>query len=179
MRIAPGEEWKTAFRTRYGLFEWMVTPFGLSGAPATFQRYINSVLREFLDDFCSAYIDDVLIYTSGSLEEHHARVRQVLERLWEHGLHLDLDKCEFGVKTVKYLGFIIHVGRGIEADPAKIKAVVEWLALTTQKGVRSFLGFINYYRMFIPNFSKTAAPLTSLTGKGAPFVWEREHQSAF
>ncbi len=80
IRMAKGEEWKTAFRTRYGLFEWLVMPFGLSGAPASFQRYINYLLREFLDDFVSAYIDDIIIYTAGSLEEHRAKVRQVLPR---------------------------------------------------------------------------------------------------
>lgn len=169
VRVAQGEEWKTAFCTRYGLFEWMVTPFGLSEAPATFQRYINSVLRDFLDEFASAYMDDVLIYSSASREDHMRKVRLVLERLQEHGLHLDPDKCEFGCKTVKYLGFIIHAGKGIQADPDKIKAIAEWVAPTSQKGVRSFLGFVNYYRMFIPQLSTLSTPLTTLTGKGAPF----------
>lgn len=91
----------------------MVTPFGLSGAPATFQRYINAVLREFLDDIATAYIDDVLIYTSGSKEDHFRQVRKVLLRLQEAGLYLDPEKCEFGVTQVKYLGFVVHAGVGI------------------------------------------------------------------
>ena len=127
IRMAMGEEWKTAFRTRYGLFEWLVVPFGLTGAPATFQRYINYILREYLDDFCTAYMDDVLIYTSGTREEHENKVRLVLEKLLDAGLHLDPDKCEFAVKKVKYLGFIVHAGVGVQADPEKVKAILEWL----------------------------------------------------
>ncbi|XP_044717053.1 reverse transcriptase (RNA-dependent DNA polymerase) domain-containing protein [Hirsutella rhossiliensis] len=107
VRVAEGDEWKTAFRTRYGLFEWMVTPFGLSGAPATFQRYINGILRDYLDEFASAYMDDILIYSSGSRETISGRP----------------EKCEFGVKRIKYLGFIIHAGIGIQADPDKIRAI--------------------------------------------------------
>ncbi|KAI0992334.1 hypothetical protein K3495_g15852, partial [Podosphaera aphanis] len=179
IRMKEGEEWKTAFRTRYGLFEWMVTPFGLSGAPATFQRYINGVLREYLDDFCTAYMDDVLIYTSGTKNEHNQKVRMILTRLKEAGLYLDIDKCEFAVKSVKYLGFIIQAGIGLQADPAKIKAIVDWIPPTSTTGVRSFLGFANYYRMFIPRFSELAAPLTAMTGKGVPFKWGSEQQEAF
>ncbi|KAI1005955.1 hypothetical protein K3495_g2267 [Podosphaera aphanis] len=97
------EEWKTAFRIRYGSFEWLVTPFSLSGAPATFQRYMNSILRGYLDDFCTASIDDVLIYTGGSKQEHDQKVRKVLEKPMSAGSYLDPDKCEFAVKSVKYL----------------------------------------------------------------------------
>ncbi|KAI0995327.1 hypothetical protein K3495_g12855 [Podosphaera aphanis] len=179
IRMGEGEEWKTAFRTRYGSFEWLVTPFGLSGAPATFQRYMNSILREYLDDFCTAYIDDVLVYTSGSKQEHDQKVRKVLERLMSAGLYLDPDKCEFAVKSVKYLGFIIRAGMGIQADPDKIRAITEWASPTTTTGVRSFVGFANYYRMFIPHFSEVAAPLTALTTKGVPFRWGDEQQKAF
>lgn len=116
IRIAKGEEWKTAFRTRYGLYEWKVCPFGLTGAPATFQRYINWVLREYLDDFCSAYVDDILIFTTGSLEDHRRKVSKVLTSLLEHGLQLDISKCEFETKHTKYLGYIIEVGVGIRMD---------------------------------------------------------------
>ena len=179
VRVAEGEEWKTAFRTRYGLFEWLVTPFGLSGAPATFQRYINKILQDFLDDFASAYIDDILIYTSGSKEDHMRKVRLVLDRLCAHGLHLDPDKCEFGVRRVKYLGFVIHAGVGIQADPDKIRAIRDWEAPTTQTGVRSFLGFANYYRMFIREFSRIVAPLNSITGKKVMFSWGPAQEDAF
>ena len=179
IRIAKGDEWKTAFRTRFGLFEWLVTPFGLANAPANFQRYINWVLREHIDDFCSAFIDDVLVYSSGSLKEHEAKVRQVIEKLGAAGLQLDIKKCEFGTKRVKYLGFIIEAEKGISMDPEKTKAIQDWEPPKTVKGVRSFIGFANFYRQFISNFSEIAAPLTKLTGKNTEFHWGKEQQQAF
>jgi hypothetical protein len=179
IRIAEGEEWKTAFRTRYGLFEWLVTPFGLTGAPATFQRYINWVLREYLDEFCSAYIDDILIYSSGSLSDHRNKVQKVFQRLQEAGLQLDIAKCEFDVKRVRYLGFIIEAGVGIRMEPEKVKAIMEWEVPHSTRGVRSFIGFANYYRGFIHSFTVLVTPLTELTKKGVPFKWGPEAQKAF
>jgi hypothetical protein len=179
IRIAEGDEWKTAFRTRYGLYEWLVTPFGLTGAPATFQRYINYTLREFLDEFVSAYLDDILIYTDGSLEDHRQKVKLVFQRLQEAGLQLDVDKCEFECQSVKYLGFIVEVGKGIRMDPEKVTAIEGWEVPKTVKGVRSFLGFANYYRLFITDFADIARPLTDLTKKGRPFNWDDKAQQAF
>jgi transposase InsO family protein len=178
IRVAEGDEWKTAFRTRFGLFEWLVTPFGMANSPSTFQRYINWTLREYLDEFCSAYLDDVLIYTDGSLKQHQDHVRKVLGKLQDAGLHVDIKKCEFEVKTTKYLGFIIEAGKGIRMDPDKVKAIKEWEAPKTVKGVRSFLGFANFYRRFIRDFAKMAAPLTRLTGD-VSFTWGTEEQAAF
>ena len=123
IRIQEGDEWLTAFRTRFGLYEWLVTPFGMVGSPSTFQRYINWVLRQFLDDFVSAYLDDVLIYTNGSLQEHCTYVNKVLDALREAGLQLDIKKCEFEVKSTKYLGFIINIEKGLLIDPQKIEAI--------------------------------------------------------
>ena len=179
IRIAEGDEWKTAFRTRFGLYEWMVTPFGLANAPSTFQRYINWVLRDFLDEWCSAYVDDVLIYSSGSKTEHEAKVKQIVQRLGAAGLHLDVGKSEFSVKTTKYLGFIIEAGKGIRMDPDKVTAIKAWEAPRSVKGIRSFLGFANFYRQFIGNFSTIAEPLTRLTGKNASFEWGTPQQTAF
>ncbi|KAM4060442.1 reverse transcriptase (RNA-dependent DNA polymerase) [Hirsutella rhossiliensis] len=179
IRVEEGDEWKTAFRTRYGLYEWLVTPFGLTGAPATFQRYINHTLRDFLDEFCSAYIDDILIYSSGSLADHRNKVRQVLARLRDAGLQIDIDKCDFEAKSVKYLGFIVEAGKGIRVDPEKVQAIQQWQRPRSVKGVRSFLGFANYYRQFIPRFSNIAAPLTALTKKDAVFAWSKECDKAF
>ena len=179
IRIAKGEEWKTAFRTRYGLFEWLVTPFGLTGAPATFQRYINWVLREYIDEFCSAYIDDILIFSNGSLADHREKVKKVLQRLRETGLQLDIGKCEFEVKTVKYLGFVIEAGVGISMEPEKVKAIIEWEAPRSIRGVRSFVGFANYYRRFIHGFSELVTPLTELTKKDTLFKWGPVAQQAF
>ncbi|SPO07798.1 uncharacterized protein DNG_10493 [Cephalotrichum gorgonifer] len=178
LRMAKGHEYKTAFRTRFGSFEWMVCPFGLSGAPATFQRYINSAISEF-GEWATAYLDDVLIHTDGSRREHMARVRRVLASLEQAGLHLDPAKCEFGVKTVKYLGFIITAGEGVSCDPDKLRAIREWLRPLSATGVRSFLGFANYYRVFIPDFAEVTRALTALTGKNVPFHWGQEEQAAF
>ena len=123
VRIAEGEEWKTTFRTRYGLFESLVMPFGLTNAPATFQKFINDTLRPFLDIFCTAYIDDIHIYSS-CLKEHKAHVRKVLEALRSAGLHVKPEKCEFHRESVKYLGVIIS-RRGIEMDPSKVTTIVK------------------------------------------------------
>ena len=182
IRIAKGDEWKTAFRTRYGLFEWLVTPFGMANAPSTFQRFINYVLREFLDDFASAYVDDVLIYTDGTRAEHEAQVKRVLAKLQEAGLQVDIDKCEFSVTRTKYLGFIIDAEQGLMMDPEKVRAILQWEAPTTVKGVRGFLGFANFYRDFIKDFSEIVTPLTRLTSKQAtslPFSFGKDAQNAF
>lgn len=178
-RVKTGDEWKTAFRTRFGAFEWLVMPFGLTGAPAAFQRYINSSLGEYLDWFCSAYLDDVLIYSDGDLADHMEKVRLVLQRLETAGLKLDLKKCEFAVKSVKYLGFIIEVGEGVKVDPEKVSAIKAWEEPTNVKGVRSFVGFANFYRDFIERFSDITSPLVSLTKKGIPFRWGPEQQRSF
>lgn len=179
VRVAKGDEWKTAFRTRYGLFEWKVCPFGLTGSPATFQRFLNWVLRDYLDDFCSAYVDDILIFTTGDLKDHRAKVSRVLQRLLDHDLTLDLNKCEFETKATKYLGYIVEVGAGIRMDPEKVKAILDWQRPTTVKAVRSFLGFANYYRLFIDSYTDTVKPLTDLTKRDTPFEWTQERQKAF
>lgn len=179
IRIAEGEEWKTAFRTRYGLFEWKVCPFGLTGSPATFQRYINWVLREYLDDFCSAYVDDILIFSTGDLQDHREKVKKILQKLMNHGLHLDISKCEFETKCTKYLGYIVEVGVGIKMDPAKVNAISEWKSPTNVKSVRSFLGFANYYRIFIKDFATLSQPLTNLTRKNQKFNWDERCELAF
>ncbi|KAM0703122.1 hypothetical protein Q7P35_009060 [Cladosporium inversicolor] len=165
--MAAGYENKTAFRTRFSSFKWLVCPFGLSGALATFQQYINTLLQKYLDDFALAYIDDVIIYSNGTREDHFRKVRTVLRALWDRGLFLDLKKSEFAQKKIKYLGFIVHADRkGVGPDEEKVEAIRNWKAPKTQKEVRRFLGFANYYRIFIPNYSKIAAPLTALTSKG-------------
>ncbi len=123
LRIAEGDEWLTAFRTRYGLFEYLVMPFGLANAPSTFQHFVNDVLRPFLDIFCTAYLDDILIY-SETLHEHKEHVRSVLNALKEAGLQLDVDKCEFHQTEVTYLGYVVGVD-GIRMDPKKVQAIVD------------------------------------------------------
>jgi hypothetical protein len=142
--MAEGEEWKTAFRTRYGLFESLVIPFGLTNIPTSFQHFINDVLRPYLDVFLTAYLDDILIY-SDNLKEHKKHVLKVLEALSEAGLHLKPEKCEFHQQEVKYLGFIISTS-GTKMDPVKVATIQEWPAPRNVKDVQSFLRFANFYR---------------------------------
>ncbi len=179
LRIKEGDEWKTAMRTRFGLFEWLVTPFGLAGAPATFQRYVNSILRPHLDVCCTAYLDDILIYTDGTKDDHEAKVKQILSLLEAAGLYLDINKCEFAVKTTRYLGFIITAGVGVSMDPEKVKAIQDWEPPTTVRGVRGFLGFANFYRHFIKDFTEVVEPLLRLTKKTSTFEWGSEQEAAF
>jgi transposase InsO family protein len=161
------------------LYEWNVTPFGLTGAPATFQRYINRTLQEYLDDFVSAYVDDIIIYSSGSLEDHQRKVGQVLQKLQDAGLQCDIGKSEFEQDSVKYLGFIVRAGKGIHVDPKKVTAIREWEAPKSVRDIRSFLGFANFYRPFIPRFADLSAPLTRLIRKDALFSWNDDCQRAF
>jgi hypothetical protein len=125
-------------------------------------------LRKYINEFCSAYLDDVLIYTDGTRKEHQRNTNKVLEAMGKAGLPLDITKCEFDVKSTKYLGFIIEAGKGLRMDLEKVKAIKEWQALVNVKGVRSFLGFENFYRRFIKNYSELAAPLMRLT-RDIPF----------
>ena len=177
LRMAKGDEWLTAFRTRYGLYEYLVMPFGLSNAPSSFQHYINDTLRDFLDKFATAYIDDILIY-SNTLAEHRKHVRQVLERLKTAGLQVDIDKCEFHQQSVKYLGLIISTD-GIRMDPDKIRAVIEWAQPRLVKELQGFLGFANFYRRFIKDYSRVVLPLINLTRKDQPYLWRHAQESAF
>ena len=178
VRIAHGEEWKTAFRTRYGHFEYLVMPFGLANAPASFQGLINDTLRPFLDRFATAYLDDIMIY-SNTLEEHKDHVRQVLARLRSKNLFVKLEKCQFHTDTTDFLGFIISP-KGISMDPKKVEAITSWPIPTCQKDVMSFLGFANFYRRFVRSFSRIAIPLTALLKKtSSRFAWTDSAQQAF
>jgi transposase InsO family protein len=177
IRMDPAAEELTTFRTRYGAYKYKVLPFGLTNGPSTFQRYINDTLMGYLDDFCSAYIDDILIFSTTEAE-HELHVKKVLERLRQAGLQADVDKCEFHVQKTKFLGFVIGVD-GIAVDPAKIEAVEDWKIPTTVKGVQSFLGFCNFYRRFVQDYSRIAKPLNNLTKKETPFRWSVECQQAF
>lgn len=177
IRMNPEHRDYTTFRTRYGTFRYNVLPFGLTNGPATFQKFINEILMEYLDDFCSAYMDDILIW-SETEEEHQTHVRQVLERLKKAGLQADIKKCEFHVTETRFLGFIIGT-KGVAVDPDKVAAVKQWAPPTTVKGVQSFLGFCNFYRKFVPEYSRVAKPLTNLTKKAVPFQWDEHCRVAF
>ena len=177
IRMHPDSEDLTTFRTRYGCFKYRVVPFGLTNGPAAFQRFINNILMDLLDECCTAYIDDIIIYSEDPLM-HEIHVQKVMKRLMDAGLYADIKKSEFFVTKTKYLGFIISTD-GISVDPEKIAAIVSWKEPNTVKGVQSFLGFCNFYRRFVRNFGQVACPLTNLTRKDTKWHWGRKEQEAF
>ena len=177
IRMKKGHEWLTAFRTRYGLFEYVVMPMGLTNAPATCQTYVNDTLREHLDVFCVCYLDDILIY-SDDLESHKRHVRLVLEKLLAAGLYVKPEKCEFHTQRTTFLGFVI-TPKGVSMDPKKIQAVKEWETPTTVKELQCFLGFANFYRRFIKSYSRICNPLFRLLSKDVPWSWTEDCQKAF
>lgn len=183
IRIRKGDEWKTAFRTRYGHFEYLVMPFGLANAPATFQAYMNKALAGLVDITCVIYLDDILIY-SRTKEQHLLDIKEVLLRLRKFGLYASLKKCFFFQEEVEYLGFI--VGRqGTSMDPERVRTIEEWPKPTSYRELQVFLGFANFYRRFIEGYSRIVAPLTSLFQgmkkgvKTGVFVWKSEQEAAF
>ena len=179
VRIADGDEWKTAFRTRYGSYEFLVMHFGLTNAPATFQNFMNDTFYDLLDRFVAAYLDDLIIYTeSDSLEDHIAQVREVLLRCRNNGLFANAKKCEFHVQTIEYVGYIVSP-TGLSMDPTKIRTIEAWPLPRTVRDVQSFLGFANFYRRFIRNFASISKPLTQLTRKSVNFDWTPACQLAF
>jgi hypothetical protein len=168
---------KTAFRTRYGHYEFLVMPFGLCNAPATFQYLMNSIFKPILDRFVIVYLDDILIF-SKTRQEHLADLDAVLKILQEHHLYANLNKCEFARDEVQYLGHIVNA-HGVLPDPAKIKAIRDWPIPAHTRELLSFLGLANFYRRFIKSYSHRSAALTDLTSKNRPFEWTEAQQRAF
>ncbi|KAI4805924.1 hypothetical protein KUCAC02_010517 [Chaenocephalus aceratus] len=177
VRIREGDEWKTAFNTPRGHFEYLVMPFGLTNAPGVFQAMINDVLRDMLNRFVFVYLDDILIF-SRTLQEHVQHVRLVLQRLLENRLYVKAEKCEFHASSVSFLGFIVDKGQ-LRTDPAKVQAVTEWPTPSNRKQLQRFLGFANFYRRFIRDYSRVAVPLTKLTSVKLPFEWSPAAEAAF
>jgi hypothetical protein len=151
---------KTAFSTRYGLYEFLVMSFGLTNAPAYFMYLMNSVFMNELDKFVVVFIDDILIY-SKSLVEHAKHLHIVLQRLRDHKLYAKFSKCEFWLDSVKFLGHTINKD-GISVDPSKVQEVMDWKPPKSVHQIRSFLGLAGYYHRFIPDFSRIAKPMTEL-----------------
>jgi transposase InsO family protein len=177
IRMKEGHEWKTAFRTRYGHYEYLVMPFGLTNAPAVCQELINNVLREHLDIFVIAYLDDILIYSENE-REHIGHVKTVLTLLQQHALLVDPDKCKWHQEEVEFLGHIVGK-HGVKMSPDKIEVVKNWPTPTTVKEIQSFIGFANFNREFIKDFSKVAAPMSELTKKDRPFEWTEKQDKSF
>ncbi|KAK3541054.1 hypothetical protein QTP86_012345 [Hemibagrus guttatus] len=152
--------------------------FGLTNVPAVFQSLVNEVFRDILDKFVIAYIDDILVYST-SFEEHVCHVRTVFTRLHQNHLYVKGEKCEFYCTEIKFLGYVISQ-QGVEMDQTKVCAVTEWLEPITMRELQRFLGFANFYRQFIRNYSSIAGPLTSLLkGKPRRLVWNETAQEAF
>jgi hypothetical protein len=177
IRIRPKDIPKTAFTTRYGLFEYLVMSFGLTNAPAHFTYLMNSVFMPELDKFVVVFIDDILIYSKNE-EEHAEHIWIVLTRLREHQLYAKFRKCAFWLEEIQFWGHIFSAN-GIAVDPSKVKDILEWKPPTTVHQVRSFLGLAGYYRKFIPDFSKIVKPITSLLKNDTKFDWSSKCNKAF
>ena len=163
-----GDEYKTAFKTKFGLYEWLVIPFGLINAPSTFIRLMNHVLREFIGRFVVVYFDDILVY-SRDLDDHLGHLRQVLLVLRKHTFFGNIDKCTFCVDSVVFLGFVVRKN-GVHVNLEKIKANQEWPTPKSVGDIRSFHGLASFYRKFVPNFSTLASPLNELVKKNMTFT---------
>ncbi|KAL5579150.1 hypothetical protein UlMin_011592 [Ulmus minor] len=177
LKVKESDVPKSAFRTRYGHYEFLVMPFGLTNAPAAFMDLMNRVFRAYLDKFVIVFIDDILIY-SRSQEEHAEQLRTVLSTLSEHRLYAKFSKCEFWLDRVQFLGHVVSRD-GISVDPAKIDAVSKWPVPTNVTEIRSFLGLAGYYRRFVEGFSTLAAPLTALTKKDRRYEWTDKCERSF
>jgi hypothetical protein len=164
IRIRASDIPKTAFSTRYGLYEYLVMSFGLTNAPAYFMYLMNSVLMPELDKFVVVFIDDILVYSKNE-DDHVKHLHIVLQRLCDHRLYAKLSKCDFWLKEIKFLGHTISQD-GVSVDPEKVQEVMDWKPPTTVRQILSFLGLVGYYRRFIPDFSRIAKPMTELLKKG-------------
>ncbi|CAI7888030.1 unnamed protein product [Closterium sp. NIES-53] len=176
IRMADNSIHKTAFRTRYGSYEYLMMPFGLTNAPATFQVEMNHILRPLLDECVVVYLDDILIY-SKDMKQHVEHLRRVFETLRRERFYVKLSKSEFALKKVQFLGHMVSA-QGVHVDPKKIEAVRTWKTPKNVKELQQFLGFANYYNRFVLNYAKIAAPLTNLLKKNTPYQWEAKHQEA-
>jgi len=193
-RMAWGYEKFMAFRTKFGLYEYMVMPFGLCNVPATFQREINRILRPLLgielvlntethideDDgmVVVAYIDDILIATKGSLDKHLKQVSKVFQLLMDNNMCIEIDKCVFGITKTTFLGIVVS-GKGLRMDPEKAKALVDWPRPKSRTEVQHLLGLWNFYRRFIHNFSGIVSPNTDLFRQEVDIVWGEAQEAAF
>jgi len=175
--IAEGDKWKTAFCTRYGAFEWSVMLFGLTNALAAFQRFMNDVFSNLLDVCIVIYLDNILIY-SDNITQHQSHVKEVLKRLRKAGLYVKAKKCKFHSDSVEYLGYVLSPS-GLTMSDTKVKTIQEWPEPKKVKNIQFFLGFTNFYRCFIFNYSDIVIPLTHLTRKNTLWNFDDDCRIAF
>ena len=177
IRMKEGDEWKTAFKTKFGLYEWLVMPFGLTNAPSTFMNLMNHVFRPFIGKFVVVYFDDILVY-SKNLIEHQEHLNQVFQTLRKDKLFANMEKCTFCLDSVVFLGFVVGVD-GMRVDEEKVKAIRDWPTPKNVNEVRSFHGLASFYRRFVKDFSTIVAPLNELVKKGVSFKWGNAQEHAF
>jgi hypothetical protein len=177
VRVKTGDEWKTAFRCRYGHFEYNVMPFGLTNAPAVFQHLMNDIFRDLLDLFVVIYLDDILIY-SENYADHDIHVKKVLSRLQVHHLYAKLEKCVFSTSSIDFLGYVIS-DKGLAMEPTRIDVIKSWPVPNSVRDVQVFLGFANFYRNFVSSYSSLITPLTTLLRKNQAFHWSDACQDSF
>jgi hypothetical protein len=178
VRIRKGDEWKVTFRTNQGQFEPLVMYFDLTNSPATFQTMMNEIFQNLITEgVVSVYLNDILIFTD-SLEDHRRITCLVLDCMREHKLYLRLEKCKFEKTKIEYLGVIIAHNK-VEMDPVKIAGVTDWPTPSNKKEVPSFVGFVNFYRHFIPGFSHHVRALFDLTMKDVRFIWGLPQEDSF
>jgi hypothetical protein len=180
--MAKGHEWKTAFRTKFGSYEYTVMPFGLTNAPATFQRWMNGILQPFLgkdDNVTVCYIDDVMIVTKGTKEGHHEYIGKILQVLQDNELVVKIDKCELNQQDVEFLDLLVS-GVGLKMAPSRSIAITNWPIPKTQTEVQIILGLLNFYRRFIKGYTGIVAPITDmLKCDGKNFEFGEAHKAAY
>jgi hypothetical protein len=171
--------WKIVFKSKEGLFGWLVMAFGLTNAPTTFMRMMDDILQPFTNSFVAVYLDDILIYNK-TWEKHLQHIQQVLHTLWQHKLYANLEKCSFSMDKVQYLSYIVDA-HGVHVDPVKIQVICDRTDPTTLNEFWSFLGLANFYHRFVLGFSHIAWALSQITRGGgkAKFVWGLSQQKEF
>ena len=177
IRMKEGDEWKTAFKTKYGLYEWLIMPFGLTNAPSTFMRLMNHVLHGFIGKFVVVYFDDILIYRK-SLDDHLIHLKYVLDVLRKERLFANQKKCTFFTNKLVFLGFF-YSARGIQVDEEKVQAIQDWPSPTSVSKVRSFYGLASFYQWFVKDFSSVVASITEVIKKDVGLKWGEEQEKAF
>ena len=170
LRVRDTDIPKTSFRTCYGHFEFTVMPFRLTNAPAAFMDLMHRIFQPYLDQFVVVFVDDILIY-SQSEWEHEYHLRIVLQLLRDHQLYAKFSKCRFWLTEVRFLGHVVSAS-GVSVDLKKVEVVMSWERPKSTFEIRSFLGLAGYYRRFIEDFSRIAAPMTRLTRKEVKFDWD-------